>query len=262
MSTSSTHALYGLASTVTDPATGLSGLKGVSGTRKSMPLAVVDYAISVAIDAAGGEAVVDLADGTATGAVAAVAASGSISLGSGPDEGQSFEVNGTTYVFKNAATGETDVTIGADTTETSMNAAAVVNAYDPTVVASGSGSISIVAAETGEAGNAITLSASGDDVSASAATLEGGVNGVAVIGAGVDSLGMTLPAMAKVHGLLVVVTAGKLLVSVAGVLREIVEPNGGLQSWSAPGRADLVADMRLVAATAGTMATVTLRASE
>ncbi len=263
MSTSATFAQFGLASTVSDPATGLSGPIGQQSTRKSMPLALIEYQIPFAFDGSGDAITVDTNDGTATGAVTGVKATGTITYTGLPAADETVTVNSIVYTFKAAAALATEITIGADATETASNTAAAITANDPLVDAVNvAGVVTISAAATGEYGNAYTLAESAANTAVSGATLTGGVDKVQYTGDGVDALGDALPAAAAIHGLLLLVTAGSVTAALGSVVKDTVLPNGGFQTWSAPGRADLLGNLVLTSGAAGTAGTLIVRASE
>jgi len=261
--TTTIHLNYGLASTLTDPATGLSGPKGVVNTRVTLPLATIHYEIDIAFDGSGDVATIDLNDGTSSGAVIGVQSTGAIDISANPSVNETVEANSITYTFKAAAAADDEITIGVDATETGVNTAAAINANDPAINAvSVTGYVVVSAAYTGEYGDAITLAESATNVVVTGATLTGGADQVTFTGDGVDYLGTALPVAAAIHALLVQCSIGSVVAEVAGVLLDTVTPHGGLQVWNRVGRTDLLANLTITSGAAGTRAKVIVAASE
>lgn len=263
MATSSTFALFGLASTET-AANGFRGTVGNSGTRKSMPLALVAYEVSFEFDGSGDAVTIDLETGLATGDVTGVKAAGTITFTGLPVADETIAVNGTTYTFKAAAASATEITIGADATETASNTASKIDANDAGVDAVNvAGVVTVSAAATGEYGNAITLAESATNTAVSGATLSGGVDKVVITGDGVDGLDDPLPAaVAKIHGIEITCTAGSVSAAVGTVLKGPASDNGGILFWDADGRTDLIDNLVITSAAANTRGKAIIRASE
>lgn len=121
-----------------------------------------------------------VAAGTADG----VRATGTLTFGVNPTAAETINVNGVTYTFVAFPIVDTDVLIGASAADTAINLANVLaTSGDPLIVvanytASG-GIISITYSVDGVVGNAFTLNdSSGGNVTRSAATLLGGVDGI------------------------------------------------------------------------------------
>jgi hypothetical protein len=122
-----------------------------------------------------------VAAGTVGGSAAQ--ATGTLTVGTNPTDGETIVVNGVTFTFKTAPTGPTEILIGASTTETASNLATALTASVSAslIVASYSASTNIVTVTYdafGSTGNSFTLAnSSGTHVTRSAATLAGGVQG-------------------------------------------------------------------------------------
>jgi hypothetical protein len=265
MAATATHAQYGLASTVTDT-TGtadFTGFVGVTSQRKSMPLATVDYDITVAFDGSGDVATIDLDNGTATGDVTGVKATGTITFSGLPVADETITVRGIVYTFKASASTSTQITIGADATETAANAAAKIDAYDIAVDAVNvAGVLTISAANSGTYGNDYTLAESAANTAVSGANLTGGVDKVVITGDGVDSLGTAIPTCAKIHGILCLCSAGSVTLAITTLEKSTVTPNGGFQIWNSTGRTDLLENLTLTSNAANTVCRLVVRASE
>lgn len=259
----STYALYGLASAET-AANGFRGTSGIAGTRKSMPLALVAYEVSFEFDGSGDAVTIDLETGLATGDVTGVKAAGTITFAGLPVADETIAVNGTTYTFKAAAAGATEITIGADATETASNTASKIDANDSAVDAVNvAGVVTVSAAATGEYGNSITLAESATNTAVSGATLGGGVDKVVITGDGVDALGDALPAaVVKIHGIAIECTSGSVSAAVGTVLKGPASDNGGFLFWDADGLASLIDDLVITSGAANTAGKVVIRASE
>lgn len=257
-------AQFALAATETDTATGFTGTVGTPGTRKSLPNADIAYTITVDFDGSGDVATVNLDNGTATGDVVGVKATGTFTFSGGlPIAAQTMEVNGTTYTFVASSAGPTEITIGANETATAANAASIISANDPEVDAVNvGGTLTISAANTGEYGNAITISESATNVTVSGATLSGGVDKVVITGDGVDALGTALPTASKIHGILVTATSGKVTMAVTTLLKGEATDNGGCLFWDSDGRTDLLENLTLTSGAANTVCQLVVRAQE
>jgi len=134
-----------------------------------------------------------LTDITGTVTIAALNASGTLTLATAV-EGSSAVVNGVTYAFTaTPGAAHTSVDLGADDTEAAANLAAAINAVE-----GGAGSanefyaesavavVTVTARAEGPAGNAITIVGS-TEVTASAATLENGTDTGGVLSSGVTN---------------------------------------------------------------------------
>jgi hypothetical protein len=256
-----TFAIYGIASTET-AANGFTGTSGTPATRKTMPLAAIAYTIDVAFDGSGDVATIDLETGIATGDVAGVKASGTITFTGLPVANETITVRGVAYTFKASASSATEITIGADATETAENTVSKLNADTLLDVINVAGVVTVSAANTGEYGNAYALAESATNTAVSGATLSGGVDKVVITGDGVDFENTALPTAAKIHGILVTCTAGSVTAAVGSVLKGTVAPGGGHQTWSATGRTDLIDDLTITSGAANTVAKIVIRASE
>lgn len=257
-----TFAIYGLASTET-AANGFTGTSGTPATRKTMPLAGIAYTIDIAFDGSGDVATIDLATGIATGDVVGVKASGTITFTGLPVADETITVRGVAYTFKASASSATEITIGADATETAENTVAKINANDALLDAVNvAGVVTVSAANTGEYGNAYTLAESATNTAVSGATLSGGVDKVVITGDGVDFESTALPTATKIHGILAQCSAGSAVAAVNTILKDTITPNGGLQTWNAPGRTDLIDDLTITSSAANTVVRVVIRASE
>jgi len=260
--TSALHIQYALAATLTDPATGLSGKKGAAATRVFMPLALVHYEVEFYFDGAGGSATLDLANGDAWDVIIGVKSAGTINFTGLPVAAQIITVNALVYTFAAAAADGTEITIGADATETAANAVAAISARDTALDAINVlGVVTVSAAFTGVYGNAITLAEAATNVTVSGATLTGGVDAVTLTGGGVDYLGAMLPTMTKVHALLITCSSGSADLVLSTVLKDSITPDGGFQGWSRPGRADLIGELVITSGAAGTRVKVIVAAS-
>ena len=257
-----TYSIYGIASAET-AANGFTGISGTQATRKSMPIATIAYTVNIAFDGTGDIVTIPLSTGIATGDVTGVKAARPFTFSGGlPSVDETIEVNGTTYTFKASSASATQITIGADETATAANAASIIDANDSEVDAiSSTGTLTISAAETGEYGNSITVSEAATNVTVGGATLTGGVDAVVITGDGVDFEGTALPTATLVHGLLVTCTAGSVTAAVSTILKDTVTPNGGLQTWNATGRADLLTNLTITSNAVNTVAQVVIRTS-
>lgn len=262
MSATATYAQYGLASTQT-AANGFTGAVGVPSARKSMPLAGIEYTVDLYFDGSGDVATINLDNGTATGDVTGVKASGTITFTGLPVADETITVRGVAYTFKASAASATEITIGADATETAENTVAKITANDALLDAINvAGLVTISAAETGAYGNAYALAEAATNTAVSGANLTGGVDAVTITGDGVDSLGAALPAAAKIHGILVLCTAGSVTAAITTLEKSTVTPNGGWQIWNSTGRTDLLENLTITSNAATTTARVIVRASE
>ena len=257
-----TYTTYGLTSTET-AANGFTGSVGTLPSRKSMPLADIAYEIDISFDGSGDVATINLDNGTATGDVTGVQAAGTITFTGLPVADETITVNAIVYTFKATSASATQITIGADATGTASNAASIINANDALVDAVNVlGVLTVSADSTGEYGNAYTLAEAATNTAVSGATLSGGVDAVVITGDGVDALGTALPTASKIHGIQVLCTAGSVTAAVTTLLKDTIVPNGGMQTWSAPGRTDLLENLTITSGAANTVAKVVVRASE
>lgn len=109
--------------------------------------------------------------------IPAVSATGSVTFSGLPVADETVTINGQVYVFKAAAAGPLEVTIGADADATGTNFAAKVNANSIVVTAVNAGGVvALTAISAGTGGNAITLVEAASNTVVSGATLTGGVN--------------------------------------------------------------------------------------
>lgn len=107
----------------------------------------------------------------------AVAATGTVNITGLPVANETVTINGQVYVFKAAAAGALEVTIGADANATGANLATKINANSVVVTANNvAGVVTLTAVSAGAAGNSITLAEAATNVTVSGATLTGGVN--------------------------------------------------------------------------------------
>lgn len=111
---------------------------------------------------------------TLSGGANAVAATGSVTYGA-PSNGDTITVAGTTFTKAGVGNGTTDFSTISELT-TLINGLASVNATDNGSV------ITITAATSGVAGNAITLAKTGSALALSGSTLSGGANAIAATG--------------------------------------------------------------------------------
>lgn len=228
-----------------------------------MPLALVAYEINFEFDGSGDVITLATSTGIATGDVTGVKATGTVTFTGLPTALDTITVNSIVYTFAVLASTATQITIGANATATASNAASVITANDPLVDAVNVlGVLTVSAAETGEYGNAYTLAESAANTTVSGATLSGGVDKVVITGDGVDFEGTALPTMAKVHGVLVTVTAGSVTPAFGSIIKDTVSVNGGFQTWNSTGRTDLIGSLTLTSAAANTAGTIVIRASE
>lgn len=255
-------AQYGMGATETTD-TEFTGSVGVPSSRKSMPLADIAYTIDIEFDGSGDVATIDLDNGTATGDVTGVAATGQITFTGAPLPNDTITVRGVVYTFKVLAVAATEITIGANVTATAANTVSVINANDALLDAlSVAGVVTVGASNTGIYGNAYTLAEAATNTTVSGATLTGGVDKVVITGDGVDALGNALPTATAIHGILVLCTAGSVTAAVTTLLKDTVTPNGGLQTWNSTGRTDLLENLTITSGAANTVAQVVVRARE
>lgn len=105
----------------------------------------------------------------------AVEATGTVTFTGLPAVDETVTINGQVYVFKAAAAGALEVTIGADANETGANFAAKVNSNSIVVTgANVGGVVTLTAISAGAAGNTITLAEAAANTTVSGATLTGG----------------------------------------------------------------------------------------
>lgn len=226
-----------------------------------MPLGNVAYQIGIAFDGTGDVATINLDNGTATGDVTGVKASGTLTFTGLPVADETITVNASVYTFKASASTATQITIGADATATAANAASKIAANDSAVDAVNVlGVLTVSAASTGEYGNAITLAESATNTAASGATLSGGVDKVVITGDGVDALGNAIPTCTAIHGVQVLCTSGSVIAAVTTILKDTVSVSSGLLSHSVPGRTDLLENLTITSNAVNTVATVIVRA--
>ncbi len=262
MASTNHAAIYGLVATETDTSTGFTGTVG-NQSRASMPLADVAYTINIAFDGSGDAATINLDNGTATGDVTGVKATGTVTFTGLPVADETITVNAIVYTFKASASTATEITIGADATGTASNAASKIVANDTAVDASNvAGVLTITAASTGEYGNAITLAESATNTAVSGATLTGGVDKVVITGDGVDALGAAIPTCSAIHGVQVTCTSGSVTAAISTIAKDTVSVSNGFQTWSVPGRTDLLENLVITSAAVNTVAKVIVRARE
>lgn len=261
ISLTSSEAFYGIGTNLVRDA--VQGYGGVRLARTSMSLVDIAYEVAITWQGSGDAATLDLATGGATGDVTGVKATRDYTFSGLPVANETIAVDGVTYTFKALSGGPTEITIGVDATATAANAATIIDANSTTVDASSSsGTLTITAKDTGEAGNAITTTESATNVTVGGATLAGGVDAVVITGDGVDYDEAALATATKIHGLLILPTAGSVTVSLGTVLKDTVAAGNGLQLWSPSGRTDLIDDLVITSAAANTACTVYVRASE
>ena len=255
--------IYGLVATETDATTGFTGTVG-NQTRASMPLADVAYTIDIAFDGSGDAATINLNNGTATGDVTGVQATGTITFTAAPVADETITVNAIVYTFKASASTATQITIGANVTATASNTASKIELNDAAVNAvSVAGVVTISAANTGTYGNAITLTEAATNTSVSGSgTLTGGINKVVITGDGVDALGNAIPTCAAIHGVQVTCTSGSVTAAISTIVKDTVSVSNGFQTWSVPGRTDLLANLVITSAAVNTVAKVIVRARD
>ena len=228
-----------------------------------MPLADVAYTINIAFDGSGDAATINLDNGTATGDVTGVKATGTVTFTGLPVADETITVNAIVYTFKASASTATQITIGADATSTASNAASKIEANDSAVDASSvAGVLTITAANTGTYGNAITLAESAANTTVSGANLSGGVNKVVITGDGVDALGDAIPTCAAIHGVQVTCTSGSVTAAISTIAKDTVSVSNGFQTWSVPGRTDLLENLVITSAAVNTVAKVIVRARD
>ncbi len=120
----------------------------------------------------------------AAGSAAGTRATGSLTLGINPSAAETISVNGVVLTFVAGASTATNVHIGATAADTAIELAAVLNAsVNPLLTiatyTAAAGVVSITYDVDGVVGNTYTLAdSSGGNVTRSAATLTGGVDGV------------------------------------------------------------------------------------
>lgn len=118
------------------------------------------------------------------GTTGGTASTGSLTVGVNPSAAETIVINGVTFTFIAGASTATDVHIGADANETAANLAAVLSASVNAAITVASYSVvtnvvSITYTTAGVTGDTYTLAdSSGGNVTRSASTLTGGVNGV------------------------------------------------------------------------------------
>ena len=255
-------ASYGLVATETEASTGFTGTVG-SQSRASIPLGDVAYQIDIAFDGSGDAATINLDNGTATGDVTGVKATGTVTFTGLPVANETITVNAIVYTFKASAATATEITIGADATATASNAASKIELNDAAVDASNvAGVLTITAANTGTYGNAITLADTATNTTVSGATLTGGVNKVVITGDGVDALGNAIPTCTAIHGVLVTCSSGSVTAAITTIVKDTVSVSNGFQTWSVPGRADLLENLVITSTAVNTVARVTVRARD
>ena len=255
-------ASYGLVATETEPSTGFTGTVG-SQSRASLPLGDVAYQIDIAFDGINDAATINLDNGTATGDVTGVKSTGTVTFTGLPVADETITVNAIVYTFKVSASTATQITIGADATATASNAASKIEANDTAVDASNvAGVLTITAAATGEYGNAITLAKTATNTAVSGATLSGGVDKVVITGDGVDALGNAIPTCTAIHGVLVTCSSGSVTAAISTIVKDTVSVSNGFQTWSVPGRTDLLENLVITSTTVNTVARVTVRARD
>lgn len=109
--------------------------------------------------------------------IPAVKATGSVTFSGLPVADETVTINGQAYVFKAAAAGPLEVTIGADADGTAANFAAKVNANSIVVTAANVGGVvTLTAISAGAGGDAITLAEAATNTVVSGATMTGGVD--------------------------------------------------------------------------------------
>lgn len=108
--------------------------------------------------------------------VGGTAATGTITLSGAGDEDDTVMVAGIVFTLKASPAGPLDIDIGANADDTATNIAASVNALVAVNASASTNVVTITAAQTGLAGNAISLGVDGDDLLASGPTLSGGID--------------------------------------------------------------------------------------
>jgi hypothetical protein len=228
-----------------------------------MPLVDISYRVNFEFDGSGDAVTIDLASGVATGDVTGVKASGTITFTGLPVADETITVRGVTYTFKASASTATEITIGADATETAANTVSKLTANDTLIDAVNvAGVVTVSASETGEYGNAYTLAQAATNTAVSGATFSGGVDKVVITNDGVDYLGASLATAAKIHGILVVTTAGSVSSAVGTILKgPSTGTTGGFQYFDSAGRADLIDDLVITSTAANTAGVAYIHAS-
>lgn len=177
---------------------------GSAAATVSLPLATTGYEASGTLGGVSDVFTLDVAAGSGSVSGAGTAATATITYGS-PTNGNTVTVNGTVLTKAAAA--------GAAAFSTIVELEALIEAL-PGINSSQNGTVvSITAASTGTAGNAVTLAKTGAALTLSGATLTGGVNASTLVGAdGKDIEGVTLTTLVKVMGMRIECTAGGLSV--------------------------------------------------
>jgi hypothetical protein len=92
--------------------------------------------------------------------------------------------------------------------------------------------------------------------------LTGGVNKVVITGDGVDALGDTIPTCSAIHGVQVTCTSGSVTAVITTIVKDTVSVSNGFQTWSVPGRTDLLENLVITSAAVNTVAKVIVRARD
>jgi len=125
------------------------------------------------------------------------------------------------------------------------------------------GVVTISAANTGEYGNAITLTEAATNTTVSGSgTLTGGIDKVVITGDGVDALGNAIPTCSAIHGVQVTCTSGSVTAAISTIVKDTVSISNGFQTWSVPGRTDLLENLVITSAAVNTVAKVIVRARD
>lgn len=130
------------------------------------------------------------------GAQAGLQATGTLTVATQPSINDTIAINGVTFTFVASSASATQITIGADETETAANMVTILNAsanasINIATYTSALGVVTIAFDTYGTDGNAYTLAdSSGGDVTRSAATLAGGSNTVGGIALALNQIGV------------------------------------------------------------------------
>lgn len=134
-----------------------------------------------AIDPNGRRLPLGIVLGTASEAVAKVAATGTVTFSDVPSADDTITVGTVTITVVSADPGEAEMLPGADATAAAANLAAAIVAANPMVDAIAVDEVVTITSTTasGAAGNSVALAKDGDNIAVSGANLSGGVDAVA-----------------------------------------------------------------------------------
>jgi hypothetical protein len=258
----------------TRPTTSGSAIIGQGSQAVPLPASNVIFSASLYLQQDEDEATLDTTDLSVTiDSVAAVAATGVLTLTGNAIAAQTVTIGTVTYTFRATVPAAYDVLIGASASDTLDNLIAAINGAagsgtvygtgtvaHPTVSAvAGSGDTMDLTADTaGTAGNAIATTETMTLGSFGAATLTGGLEASAWTGAADDFEGNPQEEPSSIQGVLIACTAGEITVTQSTALTVTIPTGGKLQLACVAGLPNLYNTLTFTAGADNTTALITV----